>query len=123
MHLLKRQFDRLVRRALDALPQEALGLLENVAIVVQDWPTPDQMRTAEIADRHDLFGLYEGVPLIDREGSAAPLPDKITLFKRPIELACANEEELVQEIRTTLIHEIAHHFGMDEDYIDRLGYA
>ena len=120
--LRKRLFERMVVRALDGLPADIRAMLDNVEIVVEDEPSADQL---DGDDRHDgLLGLYQGVPLTERNsGYSMVLPDKITLFRGPLERACANSAELMEQVRITVIHELAHHIGLDEDRIDELGWA
>ena len=105
--------------ALDTLPDELLDDTDNVAVIVEDLPSPEQRHHTEGGA---LFGLYEGVARIDRV-DAPMLPDRITLFRLPLASACGDEDELVEEIRTTLVHEFAHHFGIDDDRLDELGWA
>ena len=123
MRLTRREFHTLMREALREMPAKVEDALENVAVLVQDWPRPSDLETAGVADRSGLFGLYTGVPLAEREGGLPPLPDTITLFQRPIELACRSHEEVVREIKVTLRHEIGHYLGMSEEDLDRLGYG
>ncbi len=97
-------------------------MLNNVEIVVEDEPTPEQLGDGEDGD--ELFGLYEGTPLTARGSDySLVLPDKITIFRRPLERACQTPEEMADEIRVTVIHELAHHFGIEEDRIADLGWA
>jgi predicted Zn-dependent protease with MMP-like domain len=114
-------FYELVERALEELPSDVAELLTNVAIVVEDWPnysTPLAPDDAEDA----LYGLYEGVPLTERgAGYYGVLPDKITIFRGPLERDF-RREELEKQVRITVVHEIAHHFGFDEDYLEELGW-
>jgi predicted Zn-dependent protease with MMP-like domain len=118
----KIRFERLVVRALRRLPPEVRDMLDNVEIVVEDEPTAEQLASNEDGD--ELFGLYEGTPLTARgSGYSMVLPDKITIFRRPIERACPTPEEMADEIRITVIHELAHHFGIEEDRIAALGWA
>ena len=98
-------FDEHVRRALDSLPPEIARGLENVAVVVED----------ENAEEPDLFGLYEG--------GDEYLPDKVTIYRRPLEEEFPDPDELEREIRVTVLHELAHYFGLDEARIDELGYG
>jgi predicted Zn-dependent protease with MMP-like domain len=108
-------------RALRRLPAEIRDMLDNVEIVVEDEPRADQLGSSEDGK---LFGLYEGTPLTARGGDySMVLPDKITIFRRPIERACATPEEMADEIRVTVVHELAHHFGIEEDRISELGWA
>ncbi len=109
------EFEKLVNAGIAAVPQKFLDLLNNVAIVIEDEPTPRQK--VELGLRHDwsLFGLYEGVPQTARGANyTAVLPDKITIFQKPIEEASADAEDMKNRVRNTVWHEIAHHFGMDE---------
>jgi len=115
-------FYELVERALEGLPPELAELLENVAIVVEDWPG---YSTPLVSDDpgETLYGLYEGVPLTERgAGYYGTLPDKITIFKGPLERDFPRGE-LEEQIRITVVHEIAHHFGFDEDRLEELGWG
>jgi len=106
-------FEEHVRAALDSLPPELAGALENVAVVVED----------EHPDDPDLFGLYEGVPLPERSsGDSGRLPDRIAVYRLPLEETFADPAELEREIRITVLHELAHYFGIDEDRLVELGY-
>ena len=113
-------FLRLVDRGVDALGAEVLRRLENVAIVVEDEPTIEQRDELELAPEEPIFGLYEGVSLADRgleEGFR--LPDKITIFKLPILAAYEDPEDIVECVENTVWHEVAHHFGWDEEWVAR----
>jgi predicted Zn-dependent protease with MMP-like domain len=115
-------FYELVERALEGLPPELSELLDNVAIVVEDWP---EHSTPLVADDPDdtLYGLYEGVPLTQRGTSYySVLPDRITIFRGPLERDFPREE-LEEQIRITVVHEIAHHFGFDEERLEELGWG
>jgi predicted Zn-dependent protease with MMP-like domain len=105
-------FDEHVRRALDSLPDEIAVALDNVAVVVED----------ENPEDPDLFGLYHGIPLPDRAGYQGALPDKISIYRLPLEEEFDDPKELEREIRITVLHELAHYFGFDEDRIAELGY-
>jgi len=105
----------LVAEAVEALPPEFKERLENIAMVVADWPSPYQLSKVGIKNRENLLGLYEGVPRPHRgTGYNLVPPDKITIFRRPLELRCRSSEELVREIGQVVRHEIAHHFGLDD---------
>ncbi len=124
----RRIFERLVVRAVDQLPPEIHEMLDNVQIVVEDEPTAEQLDQRQPQDDPsrppELLGLYEGTPLIDRSVTDGfRLPDKITLFRLPLERATRNQSELAWQIQVTVVHEIAHHFGLDEDRIAELGWA
>ena len=110
-------FEFLVAEAVRALPDEFQERLENIDVVVEDYPTPDQIRRAGVRRGYTLLGLYEGVPLTQRMSSYGLVPpDKITIFKRTIEEKCrsSSESEIKTEIRKVIQHEIAHHFGIDD---------
>jgi len=115
-------FYELVERALEGLPPELSELLDNVAIVVDDWP--DYSTPLVTADPYDtLYGLYEGIPLTERSaGYHGMLPDKITIFRGPLERDF-RRAELEEQIRITVVHEVAHHFGIDEDRLEELGWG
>lgn len=123
MRLTAREFQRLVRQALEELPPQIDNALENVAILVEDWPSEDLLEGADPEEKHHLFGVYSGVSLLDREGGMPLLPDTITLFKRPIESACFSRMEIVREVRTTVLHEVGHYLGLSEEDLGRLGYG
>ncbi len=115
-------FYELVERALAGLPSELSRLLDNVAIVVDDWP---DYSTPLVSDGpgETLYGLYEGVPLTERSaGYYGFLPDKITIFRGPLERDFATEE-LEEQVRITVVHEIAHYFGFDEERLEELGWG
>jgi predicted Zn-dependent protease with MMP-like domain len=110
------QFDALVEDALDEVPDELMGMLDNVVFLVEDEPP---------ADDPELLGVYDGVPLTERgDGWAAgALPDRITLFRGPLTRMCRDRDELVEEIAVTVVHEIAHHFGIDDAALHELGWG
>ncbi len=119
----QRAFERLVADALDSLPDAILRMLDNVAVVVADTPTPHQRQRVHLADDEDLLGLYEGIPLTERTaGYGAVLPDKVTIFQRAIEAQCDSEDELVAEVRHTVVHELAHHLGISDARLIELGF-
>lgn len=119
--LTDQEFDALISRAMDELPQEYIAGLDNVAIVYADEPTPEQAKKLHLRRDSLLLGLYEGIPLTER-GNAYTfvLPDKITLFKLPILAVARDEAELFEQIKRTLWHEIAHYYGLGHDRIDAL---
>lgn len=116
------EFDHLITRAMDELPQEYIANLDNVAITFADEPTPEQLHKQGVREGSLLLGLYEGIPLTRRLSSSysGVLPDKITLFKLPIQLVSRDETQLYEQIKRTLWHEIAHHYGLDHDRIHSL---
>jgi predicted Zn-dependent protease with MMP-like domain len=115
-------FYELVERALEGLPPELSALLDNVAIVVDEWPDYSTPLIA-VNPEDTLYGLYEGVPLTERGwGYSGVLPDKITIFRGPLERDFESDE-LEEQVRITVVHEIAHYFGFDEDRLEELGYG
>lgn len=117
------EFEALVAEALDDLPPEILERMDNVAVTVAYWPGRAQLARAGVKSPNTLFGLYEGVPLTKRgTGYGMVPPDRITLFQGPLEAACGTLAAIREQVRRTVIHEIAHHFGIDEDRIRELGY-
>jgi predicted Zn-dependent protease with MMP-like domain len=114
----RERFEQLVAQAVESLPQEFKDKLENVAVVVQYWPTGRQLYSVGLRKRDQLLGLYEGVPMtaFGRE-HATVLPDKITIFQKPIELAYRSEGRILRGIEETVRHEIAHHFGISDERI------
>ena len=109
------RFDELVSEALDEIPPELTAVMDNVVVLVEDEPPP--------SDPH-LLGLYHGTPLTERGGGyTMALPDTITVFRNPTLAMCVSEEEVVAEVNITVVHEIAHHFGIDDERLHDLGYA
>jgi predicted Zn-dependent protease with MMP-like domain len=111
----REQFEDAVSEALDRIPGDLARMMDNVVVLVEDDP-PD--------GDSDLLGLYEGTPLTERDGwwAAGSLPDRITIFRNPTLAVCASEEEVVEEVRVTVVHEIAHHFGIDDERLHELGW-
>ena len=117
----RENFEGLVARAVQALPDEFQSRLENVDIVVEDSPTASQLHSAELKHGETLFGLYEGVPQTSRGSNyGLVLPDKITLFLLPIEAACRNDDEIRAAIENVVKHEIAHHFGISDVRLEQI---
>jgi predicted Zn-dependent protease with MMP-like domain len=116
--LERERFEQLAAEAVEGLPQQFKDKLENVAVVVQYWPSGRQLRSVGLREREQLLGLYEGVPLTAfGRDHVTILPEKITIFQRPIELAYRTDERIVRGIEEVVLHEIAHHFGMSDQYI------
>jgi predicted Zn-dependent protease with MMP-like domain len=123
-HVSKAEFARYVEQALAELPEPFASHLEQITLEIKDHPTRKQLRDLGLEDDELLFGLYQGVALPDRSVQhSGVLPDRILIFQEDHELACDNPAELVEEIRKTVLHEIGHHFGMDEDDLDEVGYG
>jgi predicted Zn-dependent protease with MMP-like domain len=111
----REEFEHLVDAALDGIPDEIARLIRNVVVLVEDDAPPDDP---------DLLGLYEGVALTERHGEpGVELPDRIFVFRRPLLAWCEDEQQLTEEVRITVVHEVAHHFGIDDDRLHELGYA
>ena len=119
--MTRAEFERLVRDALEEVPKEISARLDNVDVVVEDRPTRNQLVGTRIEEDQYLLGLYEGIPLTDRYDYTMVLPDKITLFQRNIEAICSSEEEIIREVRDTVVHEVAHHFGIDDERLEEMG--
>lgn len=120
MQVTDEQFDALITRAMDELPQEYIRGLDNVAIVMADEPTPEQIEKMKLQGKL-LLGLYEGVPLTHRgSGWSGMLPDKITLFKNQILAVSHDEASFLEQTKRTLWHEIAHYYGLDHDAMHQL---
>ena len=116
-------FERLVERALDELPREFRRLLEGVAVVIEDEASAGQRRLGRLRPREELYGLYQGVPATAYGADWAPFPNKITLFRLPLERDFPDPNALAVQVRRTVIHELAHHVGIDDDRLHTLGYA
>jgi predicted Zn-dependent protease with MMP-like domain len=114
------EFQRLIDQALSELPGEHVQNIKNVAILYDDEPTPEQRDKLSLRHDQTLLGLYEGVPLSQRQGMTRLLPDKITLFRRPLQWHANTAAELKEQIKHTLWHEIAHYYGLDHDRIREL---
>jgi predicted Zn-dependent protease with MMP-like domain len=120
LELTDEQFQKLIDKAFDSLPQEHRDNVRNVAIIFADEPDVEQRQIAELRHDQTLLGLYQGVPLSQRQGREMLYPDRITLFKYPLLMRARNEHELYDEIRHTLWHEIAHYYGLNHTDIRNL---
>lgn len=116
------QFEAMIGEALDSLPEKYVSrLVRDVAITWADEPTPEQRQQLKLRHNESLFGLYEGVSLTRRNGATGLMPDKITIFKQPMLQYCQDMQQLREQIRHTLWHEMAHYFGLDHPKIYELG--
>jgi predicted Zn-dependent protease with MMP-like domain len=124
MKLSDREFDKLVKKAIQRIPRDIRDHLDNMIITVLPKPSRRMLREAEMPQGETLLGLYQGIPLIDRFSVTAPplYPDTIFLFQRPLEEMCRTLEELEEEIEITVVHEVAHFLGIGEDRLAELGY-
>ena len=117
----RQRFEWLVVRAIDSLPDEFSTKLENIDVVVENWPTQGQLAEAGLGRGQTLLGLYEGVPLTKRSSHYGLVPpDKITIFQKPVEAECSHDVEITTEIQMVIRHEIAHHFGLDDTRLEQL---
>jgi predicted Zn-dependent protease with MMP-like domain len=116
LEMTREEFEELVSVALDRVPSELMRLMDNVAVFVEDEPEDPEDR--------ELLGLYEGTPLTERgEWYAGVLPDRITIYRGPTLRMCETREDVVAETEITVVHEIAHHFGIDDERLHELGYG
>ncbi|WP_338601535.1 metallopeptidase family protein [Saccharopolyspora sp. SCSIO 74807] len=115
MKLSRAEFEELVADALDTIPGELMRLLNNVVVLVEDEPDPSDP---------DVLGLYEGIALTERDSTyGGVLPDRITIYRGPTLRVCETLDEVVQEVATTVVHEVGHHFGIDDQRLHELGWA
>jgi predicted Zn-dependent protease with MMP-like domain len=115
-------FEKLVVKAVEGLPEEFRERLDNVDIVVADEPTRRQLSRRDRKRGETLLGLYEGIPLTERTNDYGNVvPDVITIFQRPLEAMCRTDDQLIKEIRHVVLHEIAHHFGISDERLEELG--
>lgn len=108
------EFEKLIGEALDSLPPEFAKKLENVGVTFENWPSPMQAAKLRLNRRSLLFGLYEGIPLTQRRNYTGVLPDKITIFKYPILMVSRDADQVREKVRSVVIHEIGHHFGLSD---------
>lgn len=117
----RRKFEEIVVAVISNMPAEFTEMLDNVDIIVEDWPSRNQMKKLRLRNRYGLLGLYEGTPRTERgQNYNLVLPDKITIFQRPLESQCRSVTGLKREIDRTVKHEIAHHFGIDDERLNEI---
>jgi predicted Zn-dependent protease with MMP-like domain len=117
----RQRFEELVSEALERLPPRFAERLSNIDVEVRDWPTSDEMRTARVPPGSLLLGLYRGVPQTRRsQGYNMALPDRIFIYRQPIERVCRSDDEVRERVRRTVLHEIAHHFGWSDPELAEL---
>lgn len=122
--ITRERFEELVQEALDSIPDELWAAIDNLVVTVEDWPTRSQLESTGVRPGHTLFGLYEGVPLTGRSRHYGLVPpDKITIFRGPILRAYprGDEDAIRAQVRRTVLHEVAHHFGIDDDRLHEIG--
>ena len=123
MKVTQQKFIELVLQSYEKLPLQIKEVLGNVDVVVEPWPALDDCRGIGVRGRNGLMGLYSGIPLTDRGSYLPVMPDKITIFQRPIERVSGSLVAMVREVELTLLHEVGHYLGMSEADLNRLGYA
>jgi len=119
--ITNREFVRLVRQAYGEIPLQVIKTLDNVDVVVEEWPGPEEEDM--LGGDGTLFGLYTGVPLTEREGGDPMLPGRIVIYRQPILRNCSSRTEAEREIKITLWHEVGHYLGLSEDALHKLGYG
>ncbi len=123
MKLTTDEFVNLVEEAIESLPESLRPYMEDVIVDVEPMPSREDCREAEVDDPRDLLGLYHGVPLTERSVEMDMMhPQRVTIYQRNIERMCRTRAEVVEQVRTTVLHEVGHHFGLDEDDLFELGY-
>jgi predicted Zn-dependent protease with MMP-like domain len=115
------QFQDIINTSIASLPKVYVDKLDNIAFIAEDFPTPEQRIKLKLRNDQTLFGLYEGIPLSQRQGRVKLLPDKITVFKAPIEYVCNDLHSLQNQVAKTIWHEVAHYFGLNHEQINNLG--
>jgi predicted Zn-dependent protease with MMP-like domain len=119
--LSRAEFTRLVEEALSEIPRRFRDEMKNVAVVVEDEPSPDVLEDLEVEPGGSLFGLYQGIPLPERAWAHGnTLPDRISIYQRPIEEACEDHEDIIVCVAETVIHEFGHYFGLSEEEIEEI---
>jgi predicted Zn-dependent protease with MMP-like domain len=122
MHLTPEQFEQLVAEAIDSLPEPIAARLDNVEVVIEAWPSRRQLQATGVPHGQTLLGLYEGVPLTQRDTNyGLVLPDKITIFSGPIEQMCVTAADVRAQVQHTVVHEFAHFFGISDEQLKRWG--
>jgi len=116
MRIPTEEFESLVEKALEELPDQFADLLDNVVVLVEEEPDPEDLEALEMEPGEELFGLYQGTNLLERDSFySGALPDRILIYRGPILRHCETRREVIREVRDTVIHELGHYFGMEED--------
>ncbi|MDP9122120.1 MAG: metallopeptidase family protein [Acidobacteriota bacterium] len=115
MRIPPEEFEALVEQAIDGLPEPFAALLENVAVMVEEEPQPEDLEALEMEPEDELFGLYQGVPQAERGSFYSALPDRVVIYRGPILRSCSSRREVMREVRDTVLHELGHHFGLGEE--------
>ena len=123
MHVSEHRFRRLVDEALALIPAEFRPYLEGVPVVIEDWASDALLDELGVPEDDTLYGLYSGHALTDGPSQSGELPPRITIYREPLLEDCLDEDDLRDEIATTVLHEIAHHFGISEERLEELGWG
>ena len=124
MRVGRDEFEQLVLEALEALPEAFLPYMENLTVDVEDMPTPADCQAVGIANPSTLLGLYHGTPITNRSvHHSMQLPDRIAIYQNNIQRICRTRRQIVRQVTKTVLHEVGHHFGLDEHELERLGYG
>ena len=124
MQLSEKDFDRIVKKAIRSMPEEIQQYLDNIVISVKKRPSKKMLQEMGLSPEEPLLGVYDGVSLMDRSVTSPPLfPDSIILFQEPLEEMCETIEELEEEIEVTVVHEVAHFVGINDERLEELGYG
>ena len=124
MKVSDKEFDRIVKRAIGRIPEELRRHIDNVLISVRKRPSEEMLEEMEVPPGEELLGFFSGVPIVDQSVTDPPLySDTIFIFQEPLERMCETVEELEEEIELTVVHEIAHYFGISEERLEELGYS
>lgn len=124
MHLSDEEFARVVEEAVESVPEGFRPYLEEIAIDIEDEPDERTLRDLDLRSKRSLLGLYRGTPITDRHVEAPyRYPERIVIYQRNIERICKSREAMIEQIRKTVLHEIGHHFGLDEEDLEELGYG
>ena len=123
IEITKEQFEDIVLKAFSRIPINFHKILNNIDVSLEDWPSEEQIASMDLSSRYELYGLYSGIPLNERGYVETATPNLIILFQGPIQSACDSMEEITNQIETTLLHEIGHYIGLDEEILTHLGYG
>ena len=115
MRVPPEEFEALVEQALDGLPEDFAEMLDNVAVMVEEEPDPTDLEALGMEPGEELFGLYQGVPQIERSSLYTALPDRVVIYRGPILRSCHDRRQVIREVRDTVVHELGHHFGLGEE--------
>ena len=121
--LSRKAFERAVRKAMNRIPAELAACIEDVAVLVEEEPSGEVLDELGVPEGETVFGAYFGTPVGEKSFFDVPFePDRIVIYRRPLQEYCLTVDELIEEIEVTVVHEIAHHFGIDEETLARYGY-